>query len=63
MSAANDDQIDTHQDLTVALHARYLLALKGHRRGAFWLGFFFGVMATSMAWHFAPQVSALLARL
>ena len=52
MAAANDDQIDTQQDLAVALHARYLLALKGHRRGAFVLGFFYGAMATGFAWYF-----------
>jgi len=63
MPAANDDQIENQQDLAVALHARYLLALKGHRRGAFIVGFFYGVMVTSMVWYFAPQVSLLLARL
>jgi len=45
--AANSDTID-HQSLEVALHARYLLALKGHRRGAFMLGFVYGVCASAI---------------
>lgn len=44
MSAANDDKIDSEQSLTVALHARYLLALEGHRKGAFRSGFFWGFL-------------------
>lgn len=60
MPAANDDQIDTQQDLAVALHARYLLALKGHRRGSFVAGFFYGSMLTSMCWFLWPRLQAFL---
>lgn len=59
--AANSDTIAEQQSLNVALHARYLLALKGHRRGAFVLGFFCGFMTFSsfalIAWKAFPHLS------
>lgn len=63
MSAANDERIDQPQDQYVALHARYLLALKGHRRGAFILGFFYGAMSVGIVFYLAPRVIALLAKI
>lgn len=63
MTAANDDNHSSEQSQLVALHARYLLALKGHRRGAFQLGFFYGCLVTGIAWYLVPKVLALMAKL
>jgi len=59
--AANDEQVNQEQDLAIALHARYLLALKGHRRGAFIIGFFYGAMIASMCWFLWPMIAPFLA--
>ncbi|GAD64753.1 hypothetical protein [Aquipseudomonas alcaligenes] len=63
MQAANDDSHASDQPLEVVLHARYLLALKNHRRDGLVLGFFYGVLTTGCAWYLVPKVLALLARL
>lgn len=63
MQPANDDQINPEQSQLVALHARYLLALKGHRRGAYFLGFMYGVLATVSAFHLLPKIMRLIERL
>jgi hypothetical protein len=41
---ANDDAYLTEPCISVTLHARYLLALKNHRRQAFTAGVFVGVV-------------------
>lgn len=63
MTAANDEHINQPQDEYVALHARYLLALKGHRRGAYILGFMYGVLATVSTFYLLPKIMRILERL
>lgn len=61
--AANDSTHTPEQPLEVALHARYLLALKNHRRDGLVMGFAYGVLATGCAWYLVPKVLALMAKL
>lgn len=63
MQSANDDHINSEQSKLVALHAQYLLALKGHRRGAYILGFMYGVLATVSTFYLLPKILRLVARL
>lgn len=63
MPASNDDHIEQPQDQYVALHARYLLALKAHRRDGLILGFFYGCLASWSFWYLAPKVIGVLGRL
>lgn len=59
---ANDETFANDPCISVTLHARYLLALKNHRRQAFLLGMFWGVLASFFAYSVVPRAIALVGR-
>ncbi|WP_213663342.1 hypothetical protein [Stutzerimonas stutzeri] len=59
---ANDETFANDPCISVTLHARYLLALKNHRRKAFIAGMFWGALASWIVYSIVPRALALIGR-